>query len=253
MICASGAFILTVHLTKSWLWCCVLLSRSLFSALCFCLFAVKFLLGVHQAYKAFKPGSSCFCCLRVSKGLVCLQLLLWVSLLQCLVVFVCVWERVKEKLSLVFLFLNYFTHAHILFWESATLHGNVKPLIRCWLIAGEPGMVDSDQWALPKISCLVEEIYTVLPHMIFLMMTSEEGMLVDAVNEKPLGKSTATKGICVCIYVCGACKRCRCTNSRWPVASVPFKIILIPVSSSHTGVYFPCVRKITRKNLAALT
>lgn len=73
-------------------------------------------------------------------------------------------------------FLFIYTYRYIHTFTVLGVCGNLNPLIWHWLIVGESRMVDSDQWALPKISCLVEGIHTVSQHMIFLMMTSEEGM-----------------------------------------------------------------------------
>lgn len=129
-------------------------------------------------------------------------------------------ERKKSFHLSIFLFIYTCKHMDTLtrpFWESGPLQGNVKPLIRRWLIAGELGMLDSDQWVLRKISCLVEEIHTVSQHMIFLMMTSEEGMPRRCCQWKN-HLANLQKTACI---LCAAWEQCRCSNSWWPVACVP--------------------------------
>lgn len=87
--------------------------------------------------------------------------------------------------------------------ESGTLHGIVRPLIWHWLIAGEPGVDDSDQWRLSKISCPGWR-RSILVHSTWYSWWWQvrRECSVDAVNEKPLGKLTEAKWICVCICVC---------------------------------------------------
>lgn len=75
---------------------------------------------------------------------------------------------------------------------------------------------------------------------------------VDAVNEKPLGKSTEAKWVCVCkhVFCLGVVQVLKCSVTWSPCA---VEIISIPMLSLNTGVYLPCVHESSQKKFAALT
>lgn len=117
-------------------------------------------------------------------------------------------------------------------------------LIWRWLIAGEPGVNDWDQWRLPEISCPGWR-RSILVHGTWYSWWWQvrRECSVDAVNEKPLGKATEAKWICVCMHVCclGVVQVLK-RSVTWSTCAI--EIISMPVLGSNTGVYLPlCPQK----------
>lgn len=164
---ASGAFILTVHLTKSCL-CSRLPCTCSHSLSAFCSgFTRLTRCQCPAVFSAFTDATAQF----VSP---------WVSLLQCVRAQLDLSFSIKAKRRVCSSFVLTQTQP----WNSHPFCRNVKTtnstLTDTW-------RVDWDQCLLAEISCLLEEIHMVSQQMIFLTMTSEGNCSVNSVNEKTLG------------------------------------------------------------------
>lgn len=162
-MCASGAFILTVHLTKSCL-CSPLPCTCSHSLPAFCSgFARLTRCQCPAVFSAFSDATAQF----VSQ---------WVfSIAMCAACTVYIYLP-ASKLSQSLFFILTQTQP----WYSHPFCGNVKTTNSTLT---DTCRVYWDQCLLARISCLLEEIHMVSRQMIFLMMTSERNCSVNGVNK----------------------------------------------------------------------